>query len=347
MEGVSIQQAKKALDLAIQRLDPADSFNVIQFNSVMSTLFPRPVPAWPENLQQAARFVNALHATGGTEMMPALAAALLDISSSGEAATLKQVIFLTDGAVGNEDQLFSFIKLKLGRARLFTVGIGPAPNSHFMTKAAEFGRGTFTFISDVSAVEKQMTELFEKVESPVLSDIEVSFEGVDTASAEVWPDRIPDLYLGEPVVVGARFVRTPSMVRVKGQRDGQPFDVTVPLAQAEPGHGISVLWARRKIQSLLDGLHEGDNKDAVRAQVVSLGLTHHLVTAHTSLVAVDVTPVRPQGTALESSLIPVNAPAGLTFGGLPRSATPATLYLLQGLAACLAAVTLLIAARRS
>ena len=348
MEGVSMQQAKTALALAIHRLDPADSFNVIEFNSAMSTLFPHPVPASPGNREQAAHFVTSLHASGGTEMMPALAAALLDTASSGESeAALKQVFFLTDGAVGNEDELFSFIKLKLGRARLFPVGIGPAPNSHFMTKAAEFGRGTFTFISDVNAVEKQMTELFEKVDSPVLSDIQVSFEGIDVESAEVWPDRIPDLYLGEPVVVGARFIQAPSMVRVRGQRDGQRFDLTVPLGQAEEGHGINVLWARRKIQSLLDGLHEGDNQDAVRAQVVSLGLTHHLVTAHTSLVAVDVTPARPEGDALESALVPVNAPAGSMFGGLPRSATPATLYLLQGLVACFAAVTLLIAARRS
>ena len=280
-------------------------------------------------------------------MLPALVAALTDTAAALETPqALKQVIFLTDGAVGNEDELFRAIKLRLGRARLFTVGIGSAPNSHFMTKAAEFGRGTFTFISDVNAVEKQLTELYEKVESPVLSDIQVSFEGADTASAEVWPDRIPDLYLGEPVVVGARFGKTPTVVRVTGRRDGEPFDLTVPLSQAEEGHGIAVLWARRKIQSLLDGLNEGDNPDAVRAQVVSLGLTHHLVTAHTSLVAVDVTEARPDGEALESMLVPVNAPVGSTFGGLPRSATPASLFLLQGFAGCLAALTLLVAARR-
>ncbi len=347
MEGVSMKQARRALELAIQRLDVEDRFNLIQFNSVTSTLFPSPVPATPENRSRAMRYAASLSAQGGTEMLPALLEALTPrVGAAEESAFLKQVLFLTDGAVSNEEQLFSVIKAKLGRARLFTVGIGSAPNTHFMTKAAEFGRGTFTFISDVNAVEKQMSELYAKVENPVLSDIQVSFDGVETAGAEVWPDRVPDLYLGEPVVVGARFEKVPATIRVTGRRDGEPFETVVPLSQAEPGHGINVLWARRKIQSLLDGLHEGDDPEAVRAQVVSLGLTHHLVTRHTSLVAVDLTPVRPGHEGLETAMVPVNLPNGATFGSLPRSATPATLYMLQGLAACLVAFAALVAVRR-
>jgi Ca-activated chloride channel family protein len=311
-------------------------------------LFPEPVPALPENRLRAMRYASSLTADGGTEMLPALLAALTPHRGGSEpGSVLKQVIFLTDGAVSNEEQLFSVIKAKLGRARLFTVGIGSAPNSHFMTRAAEFGRGTFTFISDVNTVEKQMGELYAKIESPVLSDIQVSFEGVEAASAEIWPERVPDLYLGEPVVVGARFALPPTKIRVTGRRDGQPFETVVPFTEAETGHGINVLWARRKIQSLLDGEQESDDPEAVRAQVVSLGLTHHLVTRHTSLIAVDLTPVRPEGEALESLMVPVNLPNGATFGSLPRSATPATLYLLQGLAACFAALTLLVVSRRS
>ncbi len=347
MEGVSMKQAKRALELAIQRLDEEDRFNVIQFNSVTSVLFPSPVPATSTNRMRAMRYAASLTADGGTEMLPALLAALTPRPGADEEGqVLRQVLFLTDGAVSNEEQLFAAIKAKLGRARLFTVGIGSAPNTHFMTKAAEFGRGTFTFISDVNAVEKQMSELYAKVESPVLSDIQVSFDGVEAASAEAWPDRIPDLYLGEPVVVGARFEKIPTAIRVTGRRDGEFFETVAPFAQAETGRGIDVLWARRKIQSLLDGLHEGDDPEAVRAQVVSLGLTHHLVTAHTSLVAVDLTPVRPEGEGLTPAMVPVNLPNGATFGTMPQSATPAALFMLQGLVACLVAVGVLVMVRR-
>ncbi len=347
MSGASMEQAKLALALAIERLDASDSFNLIEFNSVTSSLFPHPVPASPDNLKRAVAYALALNAEGGTEMLPALLAALAEGPQEQErGGSVKQVIFLTDGAVSNEDQLFSVIKTKLGRARLFTVGIGSAPNSHFMTKAAEFGRGTFTFISDVNAVEKQMTELYTKIESPVLSDIQVSFDGIAAEKAEVWPNRVPDLYLGEPVVVGARFDEVPTAIRVTGRRDGQAFETVAPLEKAQTGRGINVLWARRKIQSLLDGVHEGADPEAVRTEVVSLGLTHHLVTRHTSLVAVDLTPVRPAEESMESVMIPANTPHGSALGTLPQSATPATLFLLQGIAASIAAAVLFAAGKR-
>lgn len=347
MAGASMEQAKKALVMAIKRLEETDTFNVIEFNSETSVLFSGPAPASPANEDRAITWVESLDAGGGTEMLPALIAALVEPSQgvSEPRAGVRQVIFLTDGAVGNEDELFSIIKDRLGRARLFTVGIGSAPNRHFMTKAAQFGRGTFTFIADVLTVEKSMAELYAKIETPVLSDIRLSFDGAAPELAEVWPDRIPDLYLGEPLVVGVRFERPPTAIRVSGERDGQPFSTVVPLDEARSGVGINVLWARRKIQSLLDGIHEGDDPEAVRAQVVSLGLAHHLVTDHTSLVAVDVTPSRPLDEGLERVDIPLTPPHGAP-GSLPQTATPAALFLLQGLSAILATFIVLAATRR-
>ena len=91
---------------------------------------------------------------------------------------------------------------RLGDTRLFTVGIGSAPNGHFMTKAAEFGHGTFTYIGDLEEVEEKMSRLFKALESPVLTDIEVRWPAA--ATVEAWPQRVPDLYAGEPVVLSAR-----------------------------------------------------------------------------------------------------------------------------------------------
>ena len=98
------------------------------------------------------------------------------------------MIFLTDGQVGNEEQLFDVIRAQLGQSRLFTIGIGSAPNSHFMRKAAEFGRGTFTHIGSTSEVKAQMDAIFRKLERPVLTDIQI--QGFETI-AEVFPPRIP------------------------------------------------------------------------------------------------------------------------------------------------------------
>ena len=199
MQGASIEQARKALHLALRQLTREDRFNVIQFNSVTDTLFASPREANDKNLEAARRYVDKLHATGGTEMAPALRAAL---DSPAKEGFLRQVVFMTDGSVGNEDELFKLIQKKLGRSRLFTVGIGSAPNSHFMTKAAQLGRGSFTYIGDIAEVGEKMGTLFGKLEHPVLSDIVVEWPA--SVSAEGYPQKLPDLYLGEPVVLSAR-----------------------------------------------------------------------------------------------------------------------------------------------
>jgi Ca-activated chloride channel family protein len=199
----------------------------------------------------------------------------------------------------------------------------------------------------VREVEEKMGRLFARLESPVLTGIEVHWpEGV---AVEAWPHQVPDLYLGEPVVVCARLSGPADAVVVTGQRGREEWRATLSLA-GRPAEGVGVLWARRKIESLLDSLHEGASADDVKAQVVALGLEHHIVTKHTSLVAVDVTPVRPQDAALERQAIAANLPSGWTyegvFGQLPQTATPLRLNALVGLLALVLAAALWTAARR-
>ena len=126
MHGTSLEQAKRALGLALGGLRPEDRFNVIQFNSVTSALYPGSVAATAANVGVARRYVNGLAANGGTEMRPAISQAL---SSAQFQSHFRQVIFITDGSVGNEEALFGLIENQLGSTRLFTVGIGSAPNS--------------------------------------------------------------------------------------------------------------------------------------------------------------------------------------------------------------------------
>src|SRR3989442_382053 len=134
MAGTSLSEAKSALQLALDRLSPQDRFNVIEFNSVTHVLFNQPQQASPDVVTKAKKWVDGLVSTGGTEMLPALQAALLN-QSPGD-GVVRQVVFMTDGGVGNEEQLLTFIRTNLGQSRLFTVGIGSVPNSHFMRSAA-------------------------------------------------------------------------------------------------------------------------------------------------------------------------------------------------------------------
>ncbi len=340
MHGESIAQARNALLFALERLRPADSFNIVEFNSSSWQLFPQVRQASPESLAEAKSWVRKLEARGGTEMMGALRLALAD--SSEDESSVRQVVFLTDGCVGNEKELFSFIHDHLGRSRLFTVGIGSAPNSHFMERAARFGRGTFTYIGSTSEVEEKMRALFAKLESPVLTDFNVDWGG---QTAVMWPKRVPDLYLGQPVVLVAKMDSPPAAIEISGHRGDEDWHLDVPVNQPENGTGLHRLWARRKIASLMDLLAEGWPREEVRNAVVQVALAHHLVSKFTSLVAVDVTPVRPEDADLHKGAVPTNLPHGwdhqTIFGQVPQTATPGRLFLLAGLILLLAAGTLL------
>lgn len=343
MSGSSIAQAKEALELAVSRLSDQDSFNVIEFNSYAKALYPDARPATAANRGRAMEFVRKLQAQGGTEMALALNLALNGRENPGR---VRQVIFLTDGAVGNEDGLFKLIKDKLGDSRLFTVGIGSAPNSHFMSKAAQTGRGTFTYIGRIEEVKEKMGGLFAKLESPVLKGIEIAWPG----SVEAWPKRVPDLYLGEPIVVSAALDKMEGEIRLTGLRGDTPWQATLPAASARTGSGMGVLWAREKIQSLVDSLREGGKEEEIRNAVVDIALAHHLVSKYTSLVAVDKTPARPSDEDLKSGAVPTNLPEGWeydkVFGELPQGATDSRWNLLAGFLALLLALGLYVTARR-
>ena len=331
MHGASIEQAKAALHLALSRLRPEDSFNIIQFNSVMHALFAGAVPVTRENLGKAARYVSGLHADGGTEMLPALQRALDGTDTGGR---LRQIIFLTDGAVGNEDQLFSVIRQRLGDSRLFTIGIGSAPNSHFLRKAAEFGRGSFTYIGSTTDVQEKMGALFRKLEHPALTDIGVELSS--TAGVEILPERIPDLYLGEPLIVSIRARQLPEHIRLRGRFGGAVWETTLSAAQGENREGLSVYWARQKIASLMDKQLGGAEQEAGRQEIVDLAVKHHLVSRYTSLIAVEMTPARPADKNLHTHPMKTNLPEGWDYTavfGLPQSATNGQLQIVLGLLA--------------
>jgi len=331
MHGVSIEQARQALQRALDALHPGDRFNVVEFNSFTNALFPASVPADPANIGTAQRFVAQLDANGGTEMYPAL---LFALRGPADRNYLRQVVFITDGAVGNEEQLFQLIEQQLDATRLFTVGIGSAPNSWFMRKAAEAGRGTFTTISALQEVGEQMDRLFRKLENPQVTNIDVEWPGGTLVDA--YPTTVPDLYLGEPVSIRARATsgfRPGETVRVVGDSPGGAWSADLALDVDAESPGVGALWARARIADLLDRQRRGADADETRRAVIDTALRHHLVSKFTSLVAVDKTPVRPAGDALRSEQVPGlvaqgQSPASIT--GFPATATSAPLLRLVG-----------------
>lgn len=337
MGGEPIEQARAALLEGLKTLMAADRFNIIQFNSTFDTLFTAPLAVTPTNIARARDYVNALRASGGTEMLPALQAAFAMESSREH---LRQVVFMTDGAVSNEVELMRAIKAGLGEARLFTVGIGSAPNGYFMRTAAHVGRGTFTFIGEGYEVEQKMGELLRKLTHPVLSNIELRWPGA--AVPEYAPAQIGDLYADEPLVISARLPEQARGVLTISARAGSPWTRQIALDEVEPSKGVAALWGRRRIEELMRLQTERVDDALIRSQVLPLALQYQLVSKYTSLVAIDKTPVRRPDEALHETRIESTKPHGSQWqaSGLPRTATSAQLQMMLGALALLIALAL-------
>jgi len=312
MAGTSIEQARASLITAVDGLSSIDQFNIIWFNNKTDHLFPKAVAASTQYKNVAKRFIENLQANGGTEMLPAMKLALSD---DGDPSRLRQVIFLTDGNISNEAELFDVIDKQLGNSRLFTIGIGSAPNSYFMSKAAVKGRGTFTYIGDVNEVQEKTMTLFKKLETPALINIQLAINSntMDKNTYEIFPAIIPDLYAGETATILIKGKQLPRNITVKGEYGDNEWQTSSELTSTIQS-GIRAAWAREKITSLMNRQDQStaDNERAkITKEATETALEHHLVSRYTSLVAVDITPLNANGMLYRQRL-KNNLPHGWT-----------------------------------
>ncbi len=285
MDGNAMNAAKDALLFGLTQLGYEDKFNVIEFNSYARELFENVQEVNTQNLDKAIDFIDLLKADGGTNMSPALSLAMEDEVSEGY---LKQIIFITDGSVGNEALLFAQINKEINDARLFTVAIGSAPNNYFMNKASLIGRGTYTSIADLNQVDKQMNELFVKLSSPALTDVYVEWN----SEVEQNPRVIPDLYSDQPVMITAKMKNFNTQVALSGMSNTKSWSKAFELKKDGASTGIARLWARNQIEDLTDDLMLDSeiDRELIEQQIIAIALQHHLVSEFTSLVAVDRNP---------------------------------------------------------
>ena len=333
MEGTSITQARAALLQALDRLRPGDRFGILAFNHTYFEFSPEPLAATDSNVESARNFVRNLHAGGGTEMLPALLHVMQKPQTEG---FLRHIILMTDGDLGNEEQIFTALNRELGGARLYTVAIGSAPNFFLAAKMAQFGRGTFTHIADVAEINKQMGQLLNAIDSPALTDVNLSFEGVQIA--DLYPQRPPDLFLREPLLIYGRITQgQKGRVILTARAAGQPYQATFPIdATTATFHpGITVLWARQRVESLMDDWRQSSDQDreATRNAIIAHAIRYRLVTRFTSLVAVEQQIANTSG---DSTTVAVRAelPVGMQMDkvfGAPATGTADAFYEALGL----------------
>lgn len=318
MGGESMRAAKSALAEAVLALRPEDRFDIIEFDDRYSRLFGGTRAANRDAVGDALRFVAGLEADGGTEMTNPLRAAMNDRIVPGY---LRQVVFLTDGQVGNEDALFRMIDADLGKARLFTVGLGSAPNGWFMRKAAELGRGQTVSIPNDDDAAERMAEFYRGIEQPVVVDIAMT---PGKGSAEAYPRRLPDLYGAKSLMIPIAVEGWDGTLTVAGDTSNGPWRINLDRSDLRPAVGVAKLWAEAKVEAIQDAVRVGEmDAESGRRAVLDVAIPHRLATRYTSFVAVDATPRRPDGEALREGVVPNNLPDGMTMGSLtgPAGAT--------------------------
>ncbi|HLM25118.1 MAG TPA: VIT domain-containing protein [Pyrinomonadaceae bacterium] len=312
MNGFPIEKAKETMKLALDNLYPSDTFNLITFAGDTVILFPEPVPATGENMRKARAFLESRSGAGGTEMMTAIKAAL---KPSDDQSHVRIVCFITDGYVGNDMEIISEVQ-KHQNARVFAFGIGSSVNRFLLDKIADVGRGEVEYVGlndDGSAAARRF---HERVRSPLLTDISIDWNGLPVA--DVYPQRIPDLFSAKPVVVTGRYTSPGrATVRLKGKMAGQDFvrDVPVELPETMASHDVlASLWARARVDNLMNQDYQGAQSGNMRADlkdtITQLGIEYRLMTQFTSFVAVEERVVTDGGQPRRID-VPVEVPEGV------------------------------------
>ena len=227
MSGFPIEKAKETMQLALDGLNPRDTFNLITFSGDTHILFPKPVPATAENLRSAREFLQSRYGGGGTEMMKAIRAAL---EPSGAPDHVRVVCFMTDGEVGNDFEILGEVQ-RHPEARVFAFGIGSSVNRFLLDGMARYGRGEVEYVGlkdDGSAAARRF---HERVQSPLLTDVSIDWGGLPVT--DVYPARIPDLFAAKPVVISGRYSSAASgVIRLRGKMAGREFTREIRVGPA-------------------------------------------------------------------------------------------------------------------
>ncbi len=200
-----IGKAKAALRFGVNALNPRDRFNIVSFAGEEHLMTSGLIAADDKGKREALEFIESLKATGGTNINDALLAALKQLPKS-EAPQM--VVLLTDGQPTVGITTASKIIGNVGtanktNARVFTFGVGYDINTVLLDALANEQRGTVAYVEPQEDLELKVSSFFSKVNNPVLSDLQLNWDGVETEL--LYPRTLPDLFNGSQLVLVGRY----------------------------------------------------------------------------------------------------------------------------------------------
>lgn len=305
MAGAPMFKARELIRRVLGGLRPDDTYQIIRFADTASALGPQPLASKPQNLGYTLAWLDGLQASGGTEMVSGIRAAL-DVPH--DPARLRIVVFVTDGYIGNEDEILALVARHMGAARLFSFGVGSAVNRYLLEEMAVMGRGAAQIVRPDEDTTAAVQRFHDRIDAPLLTDIRIDWNGL--AVTDAVPGRLPDLFAGQPLVVAGHYQQPGrATITVHGRQAGRAvsFQVPVDLPAHAPAHpSIGRVWARSRMVELERALVRKADP-AIEAQILALALQHQLMSRYTAFVAVDESRVT-AGEAARAVRVPVEVP---------------------------------------
>ncbi|MDZ7968341.1 MAG: VIT domain-containing protein [Nostoc sp. DedSLP03] len=299
----------------INGLNPNDTFTIIDFSDRVRQLSPTPLPNTPENRAKAIAYINNLQADGSTEMLSGIRTA---INFPTPAGRLRSVVLLTDGYIGNENEILAEVQQHLQPAnRLYSFGVGSSVNRFLLNRIAEIGRGISQIIRHDEPTEEVAEKFYRQINNPVLTNIQIFWQG-DTESPVIYPKVAPDLFCEQPLVLfGRKQDRVGGNLQISGiAAGGKHYEKTFNLIFEETGNlAVAQLWGRARIKDLMNQMVSFETKASVEA-VTETALTYQLLSQYTAFVAVsDDVRVEP-GSEYLSMQVPVEMPEAVSYEGV-------------------------------
>jgi Ca-activated chloride channel family protein len=316
--GMPLQKARETMLYILDRLNPNDTFQILSFSNGVEKLFYKAMPPSPEAISEAKKYIASLDANGGTEMKHAVEQAMKEPAPDHR---LRIFTIMTDGLIGNDRDIVSFVKRKREGSRWFSFGTGNSVNRMLIDGVAKAGGGEAQYVVLNSNGEAVAKEFFDRISTPVLSDITLNFKGVTVTN--VLPTVINDVWARRPLYICGKYTVSGSgSVTVKGFSGGKPYEQTVPIQLPEKNVDNAVLpaiWARAKVDEITESLNFDDVSESGRKeyieQIEEVAIKYKLLTTYTSFVAVDE-----DGKTVEpskrTSVVGVEAPDGMDMNGV-------------------------------
>ncbi|MEV6349170.1 VIT domain-containing protein [Actinoplanes sp. NPDC051851] len=309
MSGWKMVAARRAAARVIDTLTDGDRFAVLTFDNTVEHpdgLDAGLSPATDRNRYRAVEHLARADARGGTEMLTPLTSGLgLLTDSSGRDRVL---VLVTDGQVGNEDQIVHEVVPLIGATRLHTVGIDRAVNAGFLGRLAALGAGRAELVESEDRLDEAMEHIHRRIGAPLVTGLAVDGEGITVADGSRTPRRLPGLYPGVPLVVTGRYTGAAGgAFTVTGRtRDDQEFRTRVTVEErTEPA--VTAQWARARLRDLEDAYAAGDHQ--LEKTIVDTSLRFGVLCRFTAFVAVDERVVN-EGGQVKRVTQPVEMPSG-------------------------------------